>query len=421
MEIKEIDDKVLDAFVLNSDKPHFMQTSAWGDVSKTRGYIPHKLGLYNEKELVGTALLLEKKIGPYSTYYCPRGFIADYNNLDLLKEIIHNLKEYVKEHNGLYFKINPDIIIAKLDDDAIRKETFDSFKLIDFFKENGGNFRGFTTKFVESSAPRFTFRVNVDKNEEDIFNALHNTTKKILKDKNPYEVEITKNDSNALIDFYDVMKQTSIRKKMFIESFDYFKNFYELLHNKNEADIYVASINTNRLKEIFKEKLSLVDKEIEEVNKRPDGQKKVNKLKDLDQKRNKVLKLKKEVDELNKERIVLSSIITAKFGDKVWTIHGGNSDDLLFLNVNYELYYHILLDSKKQGYKQVDFYGSEGKVDPSSQIYGIYLFKLRFGGDFDEFVGEFDFVVRPLANKVISFLLKVRRRMLYKKSLKGNK
>ena len=94
---------------------------------------------------------------------------------------------------------------------------------------------------------------------------------------------------------------------------------------------------------------------------------------------------------------------------------------MLFLNVNYELYYHILLDSKKQGYKQVDFYGSEGKVDPSSQIYGIYLFKLRFGGDFDEFVGEFDFVVRPLANKVISSLLKTRRRMLYKKSLKGNK
>ncbi len=421
MEIKEIDDQTLDNFVLNNNKAHFMQTSAWGDVSKNRGYIPHKLGLYKENKLVATALLLEKKIGIYSTYYCPRGFICDYTNLELLKEIIFDLKTYVKKHNGLYFKINPDIIIAKLDEKANRKETYDSINLIDFFKENGGNFRGFTTKFNESSAPRFTFRVDVDKSEEDIFNALHNTTKKILKDKNPYEVEITKNDENALNDFYEVMKQTSIRKKMYIESFDYFKDFYELLHNKNEADIYVASINTNRLKEIFKDKLALVDNEIEEVNKRPDGPKKVNKLKDLDQKRNKVLKLKKEVDTIKQERIVLSSIITAKFADKVWTIHGGNSDDLLFLNVNYLLYYHILLDSKKQGYKQVDFYGSEGKVDPSSQIYGIYLFKLRFGGDFDEFVGEFDFVVRPFANKIISSLLKVRRRTLYKKSLKGIK
>ena len=420
MEIKEIDDKTLDEFVFNSNKSHFMQTSAWKDVSKNRGYIPHCLGLYENNNLKATALMLEKKIGPYSTYYCPRGFICNYSDKELLKNVIETLKTYTKKNHGLYFKINPDIIIAKLDGDANRIETYDTFGLIDFFKENGGNFRGFTTKFTESSAPRFTFRVDVSQSEEDLFKNLHNTTKKILKDKNPYEVTITKNEEGALDDFYKVMKETSLRKKMFVESYDYFKNFYENLKNKNEADIYVASINSNRLKEIFNNKLAAVDKEIDTVNQRPDGPKKENKLKDLAQKRNKILKLKAEVDELKEERIVLSSIITAKFKDKVWTIHGGNSDQLLFLNANYELYYHILLDSKKEGYTTVDFYGSEGKVDKDSQIYGIYLFKLRFGGDFVEFVGEFDFVTRPLANKIISNLLKARRRILYHRSLKGN-
>ena len=420
METKEIDDKTLDEFVFKSNKSHFMQTSAWKDVSKNRGYIPHCLGLYENNNLKATALMLEKKIGPYSTYYCPRGFICDYSDKELLKNVIETLKTYTKKNHGLYFKINPDIIIAKLDGDANRIETYDTFGLIDFFKENGGNFRGFTTKFTESSAPRFTFRVDVSQSEEDLFKNLHNTTKKILKDKNPYEVTITKNEEGALDDFYKVMKETSLRKKMFVESYDYFKNFYENLKNKNEADIYVASINSNRLKEIFNNKLTAVDKEIDTVNQRPDGPKKENKLKDLAQKRNKILKLKVEVDELKEERIVLSSIITAKFKDKVWTIHGGNSDQLLFLNANYELYYHILLDSKKEGYTTVDFYGSEGKVDKDSQIYGIYLFKLRFGGDFVEFVGEFDFVTRPLANKIISNLLKARRRILYHRSLKGN-
>ena len=420
MKTKEIDDKTLDEFVFNSNKSHFMQTSAWKDVSKNRGYIPHCLGLYENNNLKATALMLEKKIGPYSTYYCPRGFICDYSDKELLKNVIETLKTYTKKNHGLYFKINPDIIIAKLDGDANRIETYDTFGLIDFFKENGGNFRGFTTKFTESSAPRFTFRVDVSQSEEDLFKNLHNTTKKSLKDKNPYEVTITKNEEGALDDFYKVMKETSLRKKMFVESYDYFKNFYENLKNKNEADIYVASINSNRLKEIFNNKLAAVDKEIDTVNQRPDGPKKENKLKDLAQKRNKILKLKAEVDELKEERIVLSSIITAKFKDKVWTIHGGNSDQLLFLNANYELYYHILLDSKKEGYTTVDFYGSEGKVDKDSQIYGIYLFKLRFGGDFVEFVGEFDFVTRPLANKIISNLLKARRRILYHRSLKGN-
>ena len=160
METKEIDDKTLDEFVFNSNKSHFMQTSAWKDVSKNRGYIPHCLGLYENNNLKATALMLEKKIGPYSTYYCPRGFICDYSDKELLKNVIETLKTYTKKNHGLYFKINPDIIIAKLDGDANRIETYDTFGLIDFFKENGGNFRGFTTKFTESSAPRFTFRVD---------------------------------------------------------------------------------------------------------------------------------------------------------------------------------------------------------------------------------------------------------------------
>ena len=60
---------------------------------------------------------------------------------------------------------------------------------------------------------------------------------------------------------------------MYIEPFRYFENFYNLLHQKDEADIYVASVNTNNLKKIFENKEKNVNEEIEEVNKRPDGQK----------------------------------------------------------------------------------------------------------------------------------------------------
>ena len=421
MEIKEIDDKTLDNFVYKSDKAHFMQTSGFKDVAKTRGYITHALGLYENDILKASAVMLEKKIGPFSTFYCPRGFICDYKDKELLKGVIDALKAYTKKHHGLYFKINPDLIIAKLDENAKRIETYKTIDLISFFKENGAQFRGFTTKFTESSAPRFTFRIDLKQDEKTLFNNLHNTTKKILKENNPYEVIITKNEEGALDDFYKIMKETSKRKKMFVESYSYFKNFYEKLYHKKEADIYVASINTKRLKEILDDKIASVNKEIDNTNKRPDGPKKNNKLNDLDKKYHKILKLKNEVDNIKEERVALSSIITAKFKDKVWTVHGGSSDQLLFLNANYELYYHIILDSKKQGYDIVDFYGSEGKVDKDSPIYGIYLFKLRFGGDFIEFIGEFDFITRPILYIIITTLLKIRRRILYQISLKGNR
>ena len=421
MELKEISAEKLDDFVLHSSKPHFMQTSAWADVSATRNYIPHLLGLFDGEELKGTALLLEKKVLIYSTYYCPRGFIVDYGDKKLIKEMIDALKDYARRNKGLYVKINPDIIIRKLNEEAEPIETNEyNLGLVDFFRENGGRHRGFTTKFTESSAPRFTFRVNVDKDDDGIFAGLHNTTRKIIKEGNPYEVIITKNDPDGLDDFYAVMKETSFRKKLYVESYEYFMDFYEKLHAKDEADIYVASIDSDRLKDIFSKKLESVDEEVANVSKRPDGPKKENKLKDLSAKRAKVLRLKEEVDALEDKRIVLSAIITAKFADKVWTIHGGNSDRLQFLNANYELYYHILLDNRNNGYKWVDFYGSEGKVDRNSEIYGIYLFKLRFGGDFDEFIGEFDFIIRPLMNSIINKMLYIRRRIKYRQSLKND-
>ena len=419
MLLKNITDKELDDFLINNKQAHFMQTSAFGDVSLKRNYKPLYLGFFDEEKIIASALLLEKRIGPYKTYYCPCGFVADFNDKELLKEIIKQLKEYVKNKNGLYLKINPALIIRKLDENAFPIYTDEyNLSLIDFFKENGGRHRGFTTKFTESSAPRFTFRVDVSKSKEDIFNSLHNTTKKIIKENNPYHITIKKNSENALDKFYEVMKETSLRKKLFVEDYDYFKNFYEKLFAKEKADIYVASVNIDELKEIFKKKLEDVDAEIENIKAKAHNQKNENKLNDLASKRNKILKHKEEIDNIDKKEVILSSIITAKFGETVWTIHGGNSDALPFLNGNYELYYHILLDSKDNGYKYVDFYGSEGKVDKNSPIYGIYLFKLRFGGKFIEFIGEFDFIIKPIANYIINKLLRIRRRILYKNSLK---
>ena len=420
MELKEIEDSLFDEFVYNSSKSHFMQTSAWGEVNRNRNYIPHKLGLFDNESLKGVALLLEKKILYYSSFYCPRGFIVDYDNRELVKEMISQLKKYVHSHRGLYFKMDPDIIIRKLDKDGNVVETFDNnLELIDFLKENGGTHKGFTTNFIDTASPRFTFRVDVDKSEDELANSFHNTTKKIIDKHNPYHIDIKKGTAEDLDDFYLTMKETSQRKKMYIEPFSYFENFYKTLNRYDMSDIFVASIKTSKLKEAFEERRLSIEKEIEDTIKRPDGKKKESHLKDLEQKKNRFEKELLEVNKITKDKIILSSIITAKFKDKVWTIHGGSSDELIFLNGNYELYYSILLDSMHSGYKLVDFYGSEGVVDPKSPIYGIFLFKLRFGGDFDEFSGEFDFIVRPFMNKIISFLLNIRRKIRYKRSIKN--
>ena len=418
MLIRNIDSKTLDEFVLNSNKPHFMQTSAWGEVNETRNYVIHKLGFFDGETLKATALLLEKKILNWSTFYCPRGPILNYEDRDLLKEVINLLREYSDSHNGLYLRINPDIIIRKLDDNAEIREVYDdNYNLIDFLTSLGLKHRGFTKKFNESSAPRYTFRVKTDISNEELLSNFHNTTKKILKRNNPFKLELYKGSHEDVKLFYDTMKETSIRKKMYVEPLEYFENFYDILNKHGMSDIWLIKADIKTVRKVYEERLTELEFEKDRVSKLT-GKKKDTQLNEIHNKEVKIHKELSELNEIKEEQLVLSSVITAKFKDKVWLIHGGNLDSLQFLNANYELYYGILKDAVNGSYDIVDFYGAEGETDVNSAAYGIYLFKLRFGGDFVEFIGEFDIITRPLMNTLIQKALYIRRRHLIKKSLK---
>lgn len=410
MKIINAEDKVFDQYVKNSNKPHFMQTSAWAKVNNKRGCKTHQLLFVDGNEnIVGSCMLVEKKILNYRSFYCPRGFICDYQNKEIVKDIVESLKKFVKDHNGLYLKMDPDIIIRKLDKDTNVKETFEeNLELIPYFESLGGKHRGFTKKFTETSCPRYTFRVNVD--NDDMLSTFHQTTRNLLKRNNPYGLKVYIGTSNDLDKFYEPMKETAIRKRMFLEDKSFFDDFYNILHENGMSDLYIVTVN---IKDLVRRYELLIDNATQELKSLEKSNKKgrINDLKDQLNKYNKELNIIKQI---NSEEITLSSMITAKFEDKVWTVHGANSTNLPFLNANYEMYYQILKDSKQQGYKQVDFYGSEGEIDKKSDAFGIYQFKVRFGGDFDEFIGEFDFVVRPLAYKIMNYLLVKRRRFKYK-------
>ena len=416
MKLIETDAKTFDGYALTSPKPHFMQSGGWGKVNEKRNAVPRYLLLDDEGITKGCALLLEKKILNYRTYYCPRGFITDYQDEKTLREFISLLKKYVYSHNGLYLKCDADILLHKLSDNGEVKESFpENERLLKIFEECGGRHKGFTTKFTETAAPRFTFRVDVDKSDEELIASFHSTTRNILKRNNPYHLHFYKGSREDVKDFYKTMKETSLRKKMYVESLAFFEDFYTVLHEEDMSDVYVVYALKSELISLYQKKKEEIEKEKEKLS-ASTGKKAQNRLKDVYDMEKKWEKEYAQIEAMAEEKIVLSSMITAKYADKVWTVHGGNSDDLKFLNANYELYYGIIKDARDMGYKTVDFFGSEGRVDPSSDIYGIYLFKLRFGGDFDEFLGEFDYVTRPLANAIIQKLLVMRRKYLIRKS-----
>ena len=404
-------------FVINhKTKSHFLQSYSWGEFSKdNKQTTPYYVGLTNDKnKLIATALLLERKLPfGFSYFYSPRGFVCDYNDYEVIKELTNGIKQFAKKKKALFLKIDPDVKLESLDLDGNKIDGVDNFELVDYLKSIGFKHLGFNKAF-EHNQPRYTFRLDLTQGLDSIKNNFHSTTKKVMNKGNLYELEVYKNDEKFVDDFYKTMQETAERENISIYSKNYYLNFYKELHKDNHSDIYIVYLNK-------KKTLGLLNKNLEELNKNYESLTSENKKKEVQNQIDKLTKLIDEIKEVKEDKMVLSSIITAKYGDKVWTIHGGNSSILRSLNSNYLIYYEIIKDAVEEGYKTIDFFGTSFNPSQDDPEYGIWLFKKRLGGEYTEFIGEFDYVFKKFVYKVFNILIPIRRKLAKIKNKRKNR
>lgn len=394
---------------------HFLHSYIWGDFQeKSRKVKPHFIGYEDDnKNLVAVALLLEKKLMLGYTYlYSPRGYVIDYKNKELFKAFTEELKIFAKKRKALYIKIDPDIKLHNLDIDGNVVDLNDNNEeLVEYLKKLGYKHLGFNKNF-ENNQPRYTFRLDLKSSIEQITKNFHPTTKKIINRKNPYNLEIIKNDPKTIDNFLETMSQTADRENIVNHTYEYYKSYYETLHKENMSDLYVVVVDTDKLKNIYKEKIDSLEKDINKMSdeKYKDSEKNANKKQEFINQLNKAKKEYEIIEPIKEKKLTLSAIMTAKYGNKVWTLHGGNNTLLRELNANYFIYYEIIKDAKKEGYEIIDFFGTTGNPQKDNPVYGIHLFKKRLGGEYTEFIGEFDFII----NKPLYYLYKILVPIRYK-------
>lgn len=423
LKLKNIKKEDFDKFVENhKTKSHFLQSTSWGEFSKLeKAMTPFYLGLVDDKDKIhATALLLQKKLPlGYCYFYCPRGYVLDYKNREVLKRITEEIKIFAKRNKAIYVKIDPDVKLETLDIDGNVIDGIDNHDLVDYLKSLGYKHLGFNKAF-ERSQPRYTFRLDLTQGLESIKNNFHSTTRNIANKGNQYELEISKNDENLVEDFYKTMEETANRNNITFYTKEYFLNFYKELHKDNHSDIYVVYLNK-------KKTLDLLNNNLEETKENQEKVNKEGKKKELQNQIDRLEKLINEIKEVKEDKMPLSSMITAKYADKVWTVHGGNSNMLRSLNSNYLLYFEIIKDATEEGYKTADFFGTSFNPSKDDPEYGIWLFKKRLGGEYTEFIGEFDYITNKpmyfIFNKIIPIyrnIIKKRRKQELKNEIRNN-
>lgn len=97
----------------------------------------------------------------------------------------------------------------------------------------------------------------------------------------------------------------------------------------------------------------------------------------------------------------VSGAITTNYAGKTCYIYGASDNVHRNVMPNYLIQWEMIRWAHETGCTVYDFQGVSGNLDENHHLYGLYRFKKGFNGTLDELCGEFDYVYRPLAAKLV--------------------
>ena len=392
--VNNISEKEYQKFWEKTHNNHFMQSYEWGQIcKKNRNQTPYYVGLKDDDDNLVAAALLLKKDTPLKMcyFYSPRGFTMDFTNKKLLTEFTNGLKNFLKKENAIYLKLDPPLMYQEIDEDANKIENGkNNYKVYNNFLNLGYKHKGFN-KLYEGNQPRYTFRTYFEKYStfEEVEKCFSKSFSRPVKRSYNYDLEIY--ESKEVKTFHDLIKIVSNKDGFNAYSYDYYKNVYDEFSKKGYIKIFNVKIDPKHLIDKFKEEL--------EKEKKDDRKTKIQK--DIEYFTN----LSKE-----KDAYTIASLICTYSKTGAWSLYIGSDATAEYTGAINRLYYEFLKDAYENKYEYADLFGVVG--DPKTKyknLAGIYEYKRKIGGDYIEFLGEFDLINKPIWYNILPVLLKIYR------------
>lgn len=409
--ITNIDKKEYEKF----NKRHFMQSYAWGIFQgESNNRIPHFVGITNKNnELIASALLLEKKLYfGYSYFYSPRGLNVNYEDEKLLSFFTKELKKYIKSKKGIFLKIDPDLVISKYNNKGDELATSINKELVFKKLQNlGYKHLGFTQEF-ELAQPRYTYRIDLSQGEELVLNNFNKTTKKRIVTSKELGTEVVISDLKDLDKFYELMKETESRKDFLSYGYQYYENLFKIYSVDHDIKLFLGYFYPNKAIKHYEDKYNDLSNKIKQSKSNKNGYKE-GRLAELNNQLNqteeKIKSLKLNLKTYG-EKILLNAHVIIFHHDKAWALYAGNKDELQETGTNYQVYEEHILYALRNGYQVYDHFGAPGPNNKNKEIAGIAIMKKGFGGDYVEFLGEWDLVTNKLLYFVFLKLIPIYRK-----------
>lgn len=397
----DVDPKVLDKFVLNSDQNNLFQCSPWASIKSNWGHV--FTSVTDNNEVVGTALVLIRKLPLGKTlFYVPRGPVMDYKNKELVSFYINELKKLGKKRHAIVLTFDP-CLLSRVYPYVDRNEEhpYQNNDVIEYIKSLGVKHRGFTVHLGESIQPRFNAEMDVTPDYKEV---IPRKTFRFFGYAEHKGIEIYEGHE-YLDDFAKTMRYTESRKNIALRNEEYFSNMLNVYGDK--AICMVAKLNfpkqIKRLEEFIKTNEERLESE-------QLGKKQKADLKDsIESDKKELEKIKADYQREGVDEVVTSGLL-AVYNEKLMEIfYMGNNANYLRTFSSYLLWSKCLDKCVEHNIVHCSFGGIEGTLDD-----GLTIFKSKWNMNVEEYIGEFNLVLDPfmyaMYDDVYPFMKKIAKK-----------
>jgi len=393
MIIRELKKEEFLEFTKNYQPSSIYQTVNYGETMQKNGYQTFYAGLFDDNILKGASLILTYKVNGFKYGLAPRGFQIDYNDENLVKIFIKQIKKFLGKKDIVAVKINPMIIRKTYNSKGMcifKNESYD--KIYQTLTKNGCFHLGYNNYF-EALKPRFEAFINLDLNYIQLFGNMDKSTRNKIRKAERDGIKVYHGDINDLEYLYSETKQKYPR------NLKYFSDIYEEFNKDSLIDFYYCKLDTTEYLKYNQNKYSKLITESNDLSNKLLNNNQSNKLVSrkliVDRKIAKYRNKLAEATEYLKNYpngIVVSSALVTKWKDEVQIIIDGYDNNFKKFGAKQLLIWKLIGRYAKLGFKRLNLGGITNINEPNNKYKGLNDFKMNFHSNVIEYIGDFELV-----------------------------
>jgi len=327
--------------VFAAQQPSFglLQSWEWGEFKERLGWKPFRIAVKQNGALVAAAQILVKSSvqGLPAFAYIPRGPIGNWLDAEVAGALLPEIHRLASSHRAAFLRIEPPLSDEPVNHETLRRHGFKPSE--------------------HMNQPRCTIILDVDADPEALLMQMRKKTRQYIRKAAREGIAVRQGRNEDLVAFYELMQDTSRRKRIPHRSRKYYSHLWELL-SRQQQTVLLMAYHDDRL---------------------------------------------------------LAVRTAYCFGSHAAEFHAGSIDGAAVMNPDYLLVWEAVKWAQAQGCSTYDLWGIPNEIslttfdeddlpkpDRTDGMWGVYQFKRGFGTNIVCYVGAYDYVYKPAFHRLIS-------------------